>query len=36
MEEGKLLEKGSHKELMAHNGRYAQLYNMQHNAMPAS
>lgn len=29
LEHGKIIENGSHQELMAHNGRYAELFNLQ-------
>lgn len=32
MEEGRIVERGDHRQLLAHNGVYAQLYNMQFNS----
>jgi len=29
LEDGRIIEQGTHKELLAHNGRYAALYNLQ-------
>ena len=29
MDHGKIVERGNHEELMAKNGRYAELWNMQ-------
>ena len=34
LEQGQLLEHGSHHHLMALNGRYAQLYRLQENSLP--
>lgn len=32
VEDGKIIERGCHRELLAHNGAYAQLYHMQFNS----
>jgi ABC-type multidrug transport system fused ATPase/permease subunit len=36
MERGRLVEEGTHRELLARNGRYAHLYSLQVGAFPSA
>ncbi|HWR21788.1 MAG TPA: ABC transporter ATP-binding protein [Verrucomicrobiae bacterium] len=36
LDQGRLIEQGTHQELMAHNGHYATLYNLQERQMPVN